>query len=69
MKFYRPQPRFELTPQDVNNLLRELRLLGFGRAQRTEEHTSKYPELDEFTYMLEDLETKPQPMLEQRGRA
>ncbi len=35
-------------------ILAELRAKGFGAKNRTPEHASQFPQLDQFTFLLED---------------
>ncbi len=59
MKLYIPTPtkniRADFTPEDINNLARELNALGFGRAHRTPEKCKAWPALDLLAYLVEEF--------------
>ena len=56
MKIYEGDLKIALTKKDIKQALKELRELGFGRANRTEEHAKAFPLLDRLTFELEDYE-------------
>ncbi len=54
MRIFKPSPRFDLTEKEMKLILAELKRKGFGAENRTPEHAKEFPELDQFTYLIEE---------------